>query len=46
MSFNRTRCQQLGIQTLDFWVREAADFIEYLFSFGSEKGVRFTEAES
>ena len=46
MSCNRSRCQQFGIQTLDFWAREAADFIEYLFSFGAENGVRFSAAES
>ena len=45
-SLDYERVVQLGIQTRYFWVREAADFIEYLFSFGAEKGVRFTAAES
>ena len=45
-SLDYERVVQLGIQTRYFWVREAADFIEYLFSFGAENGVRFTAAES
>ena len=45
-SLDYERVVQLGIQTRDFWVREAADFIEYLYAFGAEKGVRFTAAES
>ena len=45
-SLDYERVVQLGIQTRDFWVREAADFIEYLYAFGAENGVRFTEAES
>ena len=45
-SLDYERVVQLGIQTRDFWVREAADFIEYLFSFGAENGVRFSAAES
>ena len=45
-SLDYERVVQLGIQTRDFWVREAADFIEYLYAFGAEKDVRFTAAES
>ena len=45
-SLDYERVVQLGIQTRDFWVREAADFIEYLYAFGAENGVRFTAAES
>ena len=45
-SLDYERVVQLGIQTRDFWVREAADFIEYLFSFGAENGVIFSAAES
>jgi hypothetical protein len=41
-SLDYERVVQLGIQTRDFWVREAADFIEYLYAFGAEKGVRFS----
>lgn len=42
-SLDYERVVQLGIQTRDFWVREAADFIEYLYAFGAEKGVRWSE---
>ena len=45
-SLDYERVVQLGIQTRDFWVREAADFIEYLYAFGAEKDVRFSAAES
>jgi hypothetical protein len=45
-SLDYERVVQLGIQTRYFWVREAADFIEYLYAFGAENGVRFTAAES
>ena len=45
-SLDYERVVQLGIQTRDFWVREAADFIEYIHAFGAEKGVRFSATES
>ncbi len=34
---------QLGVQTREFTVPIASNFIEYLFSFGAEKGVEFKE---
>lgn len=42
-SLDFERVVQLGIQTREFWVREAADFIEYLYAFGAERDVRWTE---
>ena len=42
-SLDHKRVVQLGIQTKDFYVKEAADFIEYLYAFGSEKGVIWSE---
>lgn len=42
-SLDYERVVQLGIQTRDFKVREAADFIEYLYAFGADKGVRWSE---
>lgn len=34
---------QLGIQSRHFYVKEAAEFIEYLYAFGAEHGVRWSE---
>ena len=34
---------QLGIQTRDFRVKEAAEFIEYLYAWGSHKGVVWSD---
>lgn len=34
---------QLGIQTRKFYVKEAAAFTDYLYAFGNERGVRWTE---
>jgi hypothetical protein len=42
-SLDMKRVVQLGIQTREFWVREAADFIEYLFAFGEENGVEWSD---
>lgn len=42
-SLDMERVVQLGIQTRDFWVSEAANFIEYLFAYGAEKGVEWSE---
>ena len=42
-SLDFERVVQLGIQTKDFYVKEAADFIEYLYSYGADKGVVWTE---
>ena len=42
-SLDFERVVQLGIQTKDFYVKEAAEFIEYLYSYGAEKGIVWTE---
>lgn len=42
-SLDYERVVQLGIQTRDFRVAEACDFIEFLYSFGAERGVRWSE---
>lgn len=34
---------QLGVQSRSFKVKQAADFIEYLYAYGSEQGVRWSE---
>lgn len=42
-SENGRRVIQLGIQSRDFWVKEAAQFIEFLYFYGSDRGVIWTE---
>jgi hypothetical protein len=42
-SFDGRRIVQLGIQTRDFHVKEASQFIEYLFAFGAQHDVCWTE---
>lgn len=42
-SFDGKRIVQMGIQTREFWVKEAAQFIEYLFAFGADRGVVWAE---
>jgi len=42
-SLDFERVVQLGIQTKDFTVKEAAEFIEYLYSYGAENGVVWSE---
>ena len=42
-SLDFERVVQLGIQTKDFYVKEAAEFIEYLYSYGAENGVVWSE---
>lgn len=37
------RVIQLGIQTRKFWVREAADFISFLYAWGEARSVTWTE---
>lgn len=37
------RVIQLGIQTRDLWVKEAASFIEFLYAWGAVRDVRWTE---
>jgi hypothetical protein len=41
-SIDGKRIVQLGIQTRDFYVNEAAQFIEYLYSFGADRSVIWT----
>lgn len=45
-SFDGRRIVQLGIQTRDFYVKEASQFIEYLFAFGAQQGVVFSDNRS
>lgn len=42
-SLDGQRVVQLGIQTRDFYVREAAEFISFLYAWGDERGVEWTE---
>ena len=42
-SLDGKRIVQLGIQTREFRVKEAAQFIEYLYAFGADRGVRWSE---
>ena len=42
-SENGRRVIQLGIQTRDFLVDEASEFIEFLTCWGAERGVEFAE---
>ena len=42
-SLDFERVVQLGIQTKDFYKAEASQFIEYLYSYGAECGVVWTD---
>lgn len=42
-SFDGRRIVQLGIQSRDFYVTEAAQFIEFLYAFGAARGVEWSE---
>jgi hypothetical protein len=42
-SLDGRRIVQLGIQSRDFKVKEAAAFIEFLHAFGAQHGVQFEE---
>lgn len=42
-SLDGQRIVQLGIQSRDFYVKEAAQFIEYLFAFGAARGVQWSD---
>ena len=42
-SENGRRVIQLGIQTRDFHVREAADFITFLYAWGADRNVQWSE---
>lgn len=42
-SLDGKRVVQLGIQSRNFRIKEAANFIEYLFAYGSENGVVWSD---
>lgn len=42
-SLDGRRIVQLGIQSRDFYVKEAAAFIEFLYAFGAARGVHWSE---
>jgi NinB protein len=42
-SIDGLRVVQLGIQTGDFYVSEASQFIEYLFAFGADIGIKWSD---
>lgn len=42
-SLDGKRIVQLGIQTRDFYVKEAAKFIEFLYAWGADRDVEWTE---
>ena len=42
-SLDGQRVVQLGIQTRNFYVKEAAEFIEYLYAYGADNNVQWTE---
>ena len=43
ISFDGRRTVQLGIQTAEFYVKEAAQFIEFLYAFSAQRGVTLSE---
>lgn len=43
ISFDGRRTVQLGIQTAEFYVKEAAQFIEFLYAFAAQRGVTLSE---
>ena len=45
-SLDGERVVQLGIQTADFRVKEAANFIEYLYAYGVENDVVWTKPKA
>jgi hypothetical protein len=42
-SLDRERVVQLGVQTREFYKAEASQFVEYLYSYGSESNVVWSE---
>jgi len=44
-SENGRRVIQLGIQSRDFYVKEAAQFIEFLYAWGADRGVVWSEPQ-
>jgi len=45
-SLDGTGVVQLGIQTKQFWKKEASDFIEFLYAYGAENGVIWSDAKT
>lgn len=45
-SLDGKRIVQLGIQTREFYVKEASDFIEWLYAFGADRGVKWSEPKA
>lgn len=45
-SLDGRRIVQLGIQTREFRVKEAAQFIEYLYAYGDQRGVMWSEPKA
>jgi len=45
-SLDGKRIVQLGIQTREFYVKEASDFIEWLYAFGANRGVKWSEPKA
>lgn len=46
MSLDRQRIVQIRPSSTDFRKKEASDFIEYLFSFGAESNIEWTDPET
>lgn len=42
-SFDGRRIVQLGMQTSDFYIKEASQFIEFLYAFGAQRDVKWSE---
>jgi NinB protein len=42
-SFDGRRIVQLGMQTRDFYIKEASQFIEFLYAFGAQRNVLWSE---
>lgn len=45
-SLDGTGVVQLGVQSRNFRVKEAAEFIEFLFAYGAQNSVRWSELEA
>jgi hypothetical protein len=46
MSIDGARVVQIPPESREFRMKEASDFIEYLFSFGAEFGIQWTDQET
>mgnify|MGYP003542979798 FL=1 len=44
-SIDGTSVVQLGVQSREFKVKQASEFIEYLFAYGAERGVTWSDPE-